>query len=489
MHRPPFAWRRVALVTAALVVVLCATSNGYGYHRDELYFRLLDKHLAWGYIDQPPLTPVLARISTLILGDHLWALRVPSIICAATSAIVCALMSREVGGAARAQTLAALGAASAYPLIGGHLFVTATVDMLLWLVVILFLLRAMLRDEPRWWPAAGVAVGVGSYNKLLIYLLLLCFGLGLLLFGPRRTLLSRWVWLGLAVAVVVGAPNFGYQLTHSWPQFSMAHALAQHKGHDARTQFIPLQILLIGPLVVPIWVAGLVSLWRRASTRAMAAAYPIMCVLLLALAGQPYYTAGLLLALYAAGCTPTMQWLTGRRGRAILVGSAVTANTAVAAVIALPLLSVATLAHTPIPGINQTVRDQIGWPVYVQQIATVYRALPAADRQHTIVLTGNYGEAGAIARYGKADGLPSQPYSGQNQLWYLGRPPDSATVAVVVGIDDDQWIAAQFASCQTQGQLDNLVSISNEEQGRVIRVCRNPVEPWQILWPRFRHLD
>jgi hypothetical protein len=135
------------------------------------------------------------------------------------------------------------------------------------------------------------------------------------------------------------------------------------------------------------------------------------------------------------------------------------------------------------------VRDQIGWPVYVRQVAAVYRALPTADQQHAIVLTGNYGEAGAIARYGQADGLPSQLFSGQNQLWYLGRPPDSATVAVVVGIDDDQWIAAQFATCQTQGQLDNMVNISNEEQGRVIRVCRGPVEPWSTLWPRFRHLD
>jgi 4-amino-4-deoxy-L-arabinose transferase-like glycosyltransferase len=479
----------VAGVAAALVVVLAVTSNGYGYHRDELYFRLLGRHLAWGFVDQPPLTPALARLSTAIFGDHLWALRVPSLVCAALMAIGCALICSEIGGGAAAQTLAALGAAAAYPLIGGHLMSTASVDVVVWLAVILFMLRALLRDEPKWWLAAGVATGIGSYNKLLIFLLLLCVGAGLLVSDRRRLLVSRWLWLGLAIAVVIGAPNFIYQATHHWPQFSMAHALAQHKGHDARTQFVPLQLLLMGPPILPIWVAGMVTLWRRRASRAIGTAYPIMCVVLLAVAGQPYYTAGLLLALYAVGCAGTVKWFAGRRWRAALVVVAVGSNTVVSAFIALPLLTVATLAATPIPAVNQTVRDQIGWPSYVREVAVVYASLPPSDRTQAVVVTGNYGEAGAIALYGPGDGLPMQVYSGQNQLWYLGAPPASATVAVIVGIDDTDWVESQFASCETRGQLDNDVGIDNEEQGRAIRVCRQPRTPWPTLWPEFRHLD
>ena len=252
----------------------------------------------------------------------------------------------------------------------------------------------------------------------------------------------------------------------------MASALAAHKGHDARFQFVPFQIILLGPPLVPIWIAGLVSLWRRTATRAVAVAYPLMCALLLVIGGQPYYTEGLLLAFYAAGAVATCRWLAGRRGRRAWVSAGVGLNVVVSAVISLPLLPVSVLAKTPIPGINQTVRDQIGWPVYVRQVAAVYTSLPASDRADAVVIAGNYGETGAMVKYGRAAGLPAQIYSGQNALFYLAQPPVSATVAVVVGIDDDQFVASQFASCETRATLDDRVDIDNEEQGRAIRVCR-----------------
>jgi hypothetical protein len=126
---------------------------------------------------------------------------------------------------------------------------------------------------------------------------------------------------------------------------------------------------------VPIWIAGLVSLWRRESTRPIAVACPVMCVLLLALAGQPYYTAGLLLALYSAGAVATVRWLAERRLRQVAVGVGVGLNVVVSAVIALPLVPAASLGSTPIPGVNQAARDQIGWPTYVRQVAAVYAQL------------------------------------------------------------------------------------------------------------------
>jgi 4-amino-4-deoxy-L-arabinose transferase-like glycosyltransferase len=231
--RRPFAWKPVAGVTAAITILLFATSTGYGYHRDELYFRVLGHHLAWGYIDQPPLTPLLGRVSTSIFGDELWALRLPAVLCIAANAVLLALIARELDGAALAQTLAALGGASAFTLIGGHLLLTATFDLLVWAAVILFMLKALVRESPRWWLAAGAATGIGLYNRHLVVLLLLSVGLGALLLGPRRLFATRWLWLGVAVALLVGAPNLIYQATHGWPQFAMAHALAVHKGHDA----------------------------------------------------------------------------------------------------------------------------------------------------------------------------------------------------------------------------------------------------------------
>jgi hypothetical protein len=196
-------------------------------------------------------------------------------------------------------------------------------------------------------------------------------------------LMSRWLWAGIATALVVGAPNIVYQVTHGWPQLEMARAIERDKGDESRILFAPLQLALLGVFLVPVWVAGLFRLVRDRAlrlVRALGVAYPVLCLLVLMTGGQPYYTLGLVLLLYAAGCEPTVRWLAGRPWRRVVFGTALSLNTAVSAFVALPLLPPAVLARTPIPAMNQATSDQIGWPVYVRQIAEVYRALPPRDK-------------------------------------------------------------------------------------------------------------
>ncbi|MGC9670144.1 glycosyltransferase family 39 protein [Planosporangium sp. 12N6] len=489
---PPFAWRPVAVLAAGIAALLAATSGRYDYHRDELYFRQLGRHLAWGYVDQPPLTPLLARIATAVLGDSVWALRVPCLLSVVATVFVVALIARELGGGRTAQVLAAAGVLSVFPLISGHVLLTSTVDLVIWSVLILFVIRALHRDAPRWWLAAGTVVGVGLYNKHLVVLLLLGLAGGLLLAGPRRVLRSGWLWAGVALALVIGAPNLVYQATHDWPQLAMAEALRRNKGDEARITLVPFQLILLGPLLVPVWVAGLVSLLRNPALRAVRAlgvAYPLMCVLLFALAGQPYYTVGLLLALYAVGSVATARWLAaGGPRRWVGTVAVVGANAVLSAVMAIPVLPLPVLAQTPIPAANQTVADQIGWPAYVRQVADVHRMLPPDERAGAVIVTGNYGEAGALDRYGRGYGLP-RAYSGQNELYRQGPPPESARTVVVVGGFSDAYLAARFASCVVAGRLDNGVGVDNEEQGLPVRICRDPRGSWRELWPRFQHFD
>lgn len=487
--RPPFARTPVGLVAGALAVVLIASADRYDYHRDELYFRLLGRHLAWGYIDQPPATPLLARFVIDLFGDHLWALRLPGALILAGTAILTALLARELGGGRGAQILAALGAGTAFPLIFGHVLLTATLDMVITAAVLLCVARALLRDE-RWWLAAGVLVGIGLYNKHLIVLTLLAVGGGLLIGGPRRALASRWLWAGIALALVVGAPNLIYQGANDWPQLEMAQAIEENKGDESRLLFVPLQLVLLGMFLVPVWVAGLVRLLRDPAVRpvrALGLGYPILCALVLLMGGQPYYTLGLVLALYAAGCAPTLRWLSGRRGRSVLFGGALVVNAVLSVLIALPVLPVAVLAATPIADANQGTSDQVGWPVYVAQIAEIYRDLPSEERDRAVIITANYGEAGALDRYGKPYDLPTV-YSGHNELYYLRMPPETARVVVAVGFPGGALDTA-FASCATARELDNGVDIPNEEQGLGVIECRDPVAPWSQLWPRFRHYD
>jgi hypothetical protein len=489
--RPAFAWLPVGLVAGAIAALLLAYSSRYDYHRDELYFRLLADHPAWGYVDQPPLTPMLAKLAIAIFGDTVWAIRMPAVAAVAVATVLTALIARELGGGRAAQVLATAGVASAFPMIVGHLLLTATTDLVVWLLVILFVIRALLRDRPRNWLAAGAVAGVGLYNRHLVILLLLGLAVGLLLVGPRRVLATRWPWAGAALAVVIGAPNLVYQIANDFPQLDMAAALAENKGDEARPLFVPMQLISLGLFLAPIWIAGFVTLLRDRRlrpVRALAVAYPVICLLLIVIAGQFYYTMGLVLALYAAGSVATVRWLAGRPWRWALVGVALALNVALSAVIALPVLPVDVLARTPIPEINQATRDQIGWPAYVRQVGAVYQSLPADEQSRAVIITGNYGEAGALIRYGEPYGLPAV-YSGQNQLWHLGPPPQTADVVITVGAGGEAFHQANFDRCFIASRLDNDVDIDNEEQDIPVRVCHGPKEPWSLLWPKFQHFD
>lgn len=476
------------LAVSAQVVVLSAVSGRYGYHRDELYFRML--HAGWGYLDQPPLTPLLARLTRLV-ADDLWALRIPATLAAAASVLLVAAITGEVGGDRAAQTLAAWAYAfAAFPLTFGHVLLTTSVDLPVWLAVLLLVIRGQLRDEPRCWLLVGVVVGVGLYNKLLIVALLAALAAGILLTGPRRLLATRPVLLAAAIAVLVGLPNVIYQLVNGFPQVEFGRQLAQHNAADVRVQMWPMLALLLGPPLTVVWVVALRTLWTEPQWRAirfLAAALPVLLVLTFAMGTQPYYPLPLVSALFAIGCVPTTRWLQGRRWRAVTVVAAVAVNAVVSAVIALPLLPVGVLGSTPVPGINTAAADTVGWPRYADRVAAAYRGLTPTDRAHATVVASNYGEAGALTRYGPAGGLP-HIYSAHNQLYFQGRPPDSASIAVVVG-GEAARAGRLFASCRTVGHLNNNVDVDNEEQDQPIAVCADPVGGWSAVWPMLRHQD
>jgi 4-amino-4-deoxy-L-arabinose transferase-like glycosyltransferase len=477
---------------AVLAVVLTATSAGYGYHRDELYFLMLPPR--WGYVDQPPLAPLLARLFSHVVADQPAAIRIPATLAAVTSVLVVALVTREVGGGRAAQALSAWGYAfAAMPLITAHALLTSTLDLPVWPAVLLFVLRAQLRRQPQWWLAAGAVVGVSMYDKLLVAVLLLAVAAGVALTGPRRLLRSPWVWGAAALALVLGSPNLVYQATHGWPQLAMGRALAADNAGSVRVVMWPFLALILGPPLVPIWLAGLIALLRRPDwrpVRFLAAAFPVLLLLVFVMGSQFYYPLGLVAVLFAIGCVPTVAWArrAGTPGwRRVLLAAAVVLNGVVSIVLALPVLPVTVLGASPVPAVNQVAADTVGWPTYVRQVAHVVARLPRSDRGRAVVVTSNYGEAGAIARYGAAYSLPPV-YSGHNELYYEARPPSFATVVVFVG-GQLARAGTLFSSCITAGHLDNGVGVDNEEQDEPIGVCRGPRGGWAATWPALAHED
>ncbi|WP_101789369.1 glycosyltransferase family 39 protein [Nonomuraea indica] len=478
---PPPARRPVAAVSGALVALLLLTSGGYGHHRDELYFRVLSEHPAWGYVDQPPLTPLLAGLSRAVFGDTLPGLRVLPALAAGLLVVLVALVARELGGRATAQTLAAFGTAGGvYTLIAGHTMLTVSFDLPFWTAAILFTLRALLRGQPRWWLAVGVVAGLATYNKLLIALLFAGLAAGLAAVGPRRVLASPWLWAGALAAAVLAAPNLLYQVTNGWPQLAMAEALSADEGAEMRVLFVPMQLLLFGPVVAVIGAFGWWRLWRDRRVRAAAVAYPVAAAATLAGGGRFDYTGGLILLLFAAGCVSAEAAGAGRRRSA---GVALGCNAVGGVLLALPLVPVTVLASTPIPAINEVARESVGWPRFTAAVRGVLDTLPPGERARAIVLTGSYGEHGELVRAG----VP-RVYSGHNQLHAYGPPPETGTVAVAVNIGR-RGMDFQYAACEERARIDNGVGVENELQGMTVHLCRGLRQPWSAAWPRYRHLS
>lgn len=488
--RPPLAWRVVLPAALAQAVALTVGSQGYGYHRDELYYRMLPP--AWGYVDQPPLTPLLARLTTH-LADQPWAIRLPATLAAVSSVVVLALICRELGGGRAAQALTAWGYAfAALPLMLGHVLLTSTLDLALLLLVTLAILRATRGPTdraPRAWLAAGALAGVTAYNRWIVAAVVLSLVAGIALCGPRRQLATRWPWLGALVAAVVAAPNLVYQATHDWPQLAMGDALSAHNAGEVRGQVLPLLVIMLGPPLAVVWVTGLVWLVRRPQ-RAAGGFLAVGCVGMVAFTiasgAQPHYPVHLLSVAYAAGCVPVARWLAARRVWWGVGVALVAVNSVVSVVLALPVVPAARLGATPLADISPLVADQVGWPRYVAQVAEAYRHAP--EPRPTVVIASNYGEAGALARYGPALRLPPV-VSGHNALGEVGpRPAGDTTVVVFVGYQFDD-ARAFFARCDVVARLDNGLDVDNEEQGAPVAVCRGPREPWAQLWPRAAHLD
>ncbi|WP_432893277.1 ArnT family glycosyltransferase [Kribbella sp. CA-245084] len=480
MTRPPvhpFAARPVVGLAVLVGVVLTALSGRYGYHRDELYFMVAGKHLSWGYIDQPPLTPLIARVSTAIFGDTVMGLRVLSTLSCVATIIVIALLAREFGSARRGQVLAAIcAAASGFVLGVGHMVSTATYDLLAWMLIGLFAVKLLRTGDGRWWLALGLTAGIALENKYLVVLPVGALLVSLLIVGPRSVLRSWWLLAGVAVAGVVALPNVLWQFQHGWPQLTVAGGISEDDGTENRIMFIPLQILQLSPFLVPIWIAGFLRLWKKLQwARSVALAYPVLCVAVLIAGGKSYYALPLLLVLVAAGCEPALRWIDQHRIPAV-IGLVLTVLTS--AVFTLPVLP-ASAADFVIP-VNKEQGEQIGWPAFTASVATAWAQIPPAEQSTATIFTGNYGEAGALRRYGPSHGLPTA-YSGHMSFADWERPPDTNTGPVLlVGV----WPTSDFRDCKQVGTIDAIVS--NDEDGATLFVCEAPAEPWSTLWPKLR---
>jgi 4-amino-4-deoxy-L-arabinose transferase-like glycosyltransferase len=482
---PVLAW----VIAAVFVAVELAVSGRYGFQQDELYFLVAGHHLAFGYVDQPPLAPLLTRI-TGILGVSPTAIRIIPALAGGALVVMAARLAALFGAGRFGRVLAALTTACAPVIIGAvHVGNTTPLDLLAWTAVLLCVSTALLRHRPRWWLAAGAAAGAGLEADNLVVLLLIGLAVGLLVSAQRPVLRTRWPWLGAGIAAVIWAPNVIWQATHGWPQLAMSAAL--HHQNTSPADYagaLPAQLLYLGLLVAPLAVAGFVVLWRTPELRFIAIAATLIVVYVLAwVPGKVYYADGVAPAVLAAGAAAAERWIARARVprmRRWLVLAATLVGMAVALPSLLPILPASAVHALPASSQHSSVGDSIGWPQLTHAVAAQDAALVRAGQPPTSIFTGYYAEAGALDVLGSADHLPPV-LSGHNAYWMWG--PGRASDAAVLVVDALGQLRPYFASCRLLTTYYAPYHVQNDWTDIQIGVCTGPVARWPTLWPRLKH--
>jgi len=495
----------IILFSAVALLVHLLTNGRYGYFRDELYYVACGQHLAFGYVDQPPLSILLLRLSELLLGSSLFAIRLLPALAGAATVAITGLITRELGGRAWAIALACAGSLCAlFNLAVGNFFSMNAFEPLFWMGCMYLLVRIINGGSPTLWLWFGVLVGLGLENKHSTVFFAAGVCIALLLTPERRHFAEKWIWFGGLIAFAVALPNILWQVRHHWPTYELLSNIARSDKNIALSpaQFIVQQIVFMNPGTLPLWLAGLCWVFGSRDGRrymALGIVYVVLLGEFIILHGKSYYLAPAYPMLFAAGGVTVervfvnrLRWF--KPGLLVLIVAA----GALLAPLVVPILPPGKLvaymrtiglqlprtetSHTaPLP---QIFADQFGWREMVASVGHVYNHLRPEDKQRAAIFCQNYGEAGAIDFFGAQFGLP--PAISGHQNYFLWGPGGwTGEVALVLDTRDDNE-REQFASVEDLGQIVSSPWAMPFERRTHIYLCHDLKANVRDFWPRVK---
>jgi hypothetical protein len=497
----------VAAIAAATLLFRLATAGVYGVFVDELYFFACGEHLAWGYVDMPPLTALQAWLARSLFGDSMVAIRLLPALEGAGLVLLVGALTRRLGGGRFAQGLAALATALAPGMMAFYSILSMNaVEPLVWTGMAYALVR-VIQGEPRWWIAFGTVAGLGLENKDTVLVFGFALVVALLAVPERRLLGNRWFLLGGLVAFLIFLPNLVWMIQHHFPHLEQ---LANIRRNQRNVELPPLafiaqQFLFMNPVAAPVWVGGLAWLLGSRpgrSYRALGLAYLVSLSVLIVGHGRTYYLGSAYPMLIAAGGVALEGWLARPRLTWVKPAYAalVVASGAALAPMFTPVLEPETyirysgaigmgmpqLEHRRASSLPQFFADRFGWPEMVETVAKVYRALPPEERARAAIFGQDYGEAGAIDFFGPKLGLP-KAIAGHLTYWYWG-PRDYTGEVVIVLRDRREVLERHFDSVEEAAVVSHPYSMRS--QNFTIYVCRKP-KGWTFeeIWPRLKSWD
>ena len=495
----------IVLAIAFVKLVLhCVFNNRYGYFRDEFDYLACGDHLAWGYVDQPPLLPFLVRVSRIVLGDSLRSIRFLPALAASAVVVLTALIGREFGGRRFALVLGAVAVliAPVY-LSDGSLLTTNCLEPLLWMGCVYFAILATKR-EARYWVCFGVVAGLGLQEKYSIAVFGFAIVVGLLLSKQRNAFLSKWFWIGGLAAFVIFLPNLIWNVQHHWPFLELMHNI-KTTGKDVQLspiEYFAQQILLLHPLTAPIWIAGLFALLlspRLKSYRFLGWCYLISFAAFVLLKGKNYYLAPIYPMLFAAGAITLENGIERvRQGwlkPAILV--LLLAGGAWFAPLVVPVLSIVRFIaymdtlpfkvprteHSHMSAaLPQHYADQFGWEEMTAMTAQAWSRIKPEERQDCGIFAQDYGQAGAIDFFGRHYGLP--PALSGHQTYFLWGPRGYSGNCLIVLDDRKEVLEEKFEHVEYVGSSDSPYAL---ERNIPVFICKGAkFGSLAQIWPQLK---
>jgi 4-amino-4-deoxy-L-arabinose transferase-like glycosyltransferase len=500
--REPPAWSVIAGLAAAKLALHLAVNAAtpYGFHRDELLYLAMGRHLRLWRMDFPPAIALIAEAVRAVFGDSLFAIRLVPALAGTAVLVLAALVARELGGGRRAQALAALGVlASPLFLRSANLFQPVVLDQLAWTLALYALIRLCREDRPRWWLLLGAALGAGLLTKFSAAFIGLALLLALLATERRAWLRRPWPWLAALLALALGSPGFVGQIRLGFPVLGQMADLRQAQLERVTPLDFLAGQLLWGPatLLGLAGLAGLLADRRLRAFRVVGWSCVWLFVILMALHGKSYYAGPVYPALLGAGGVVLERVRGPRLGPALRWGAAALLLLAMAALlpIGVPILPPPAMARYAraigasaalrtntgeVEQLPQDYADMLGWEEQARAVAAVYRSLPAPDRARAVLVAANYGEAGALDLFGPRYGLPAA-VSPTGSYWFFGPGTKPGDVVVTIGADRED-LAPLFDSVEPAGRVTSPWSVA-EERDLTIYVARGPHRTLQEVWP------
>ena len=482
------------IMAAAMVALLWITNHGYGFHRDELATLDDARHLAWGFVAYPPITPFFGWISLHLFGTSLPGFRFFATLASALVAVLTAAMTREFGGSKTAQVVAA-AATLAFGLATGSLMQYVAFDYLCWVLTFYCFVRLIGSNDARWWLVIGASIGLGMLTK---YSMLFCVAgiVTAFVFARRwRDLRSPWLWLGAIISLLLFLPNLLWQISNHFVSLEFLQHIHARDVRIGRTKdFLPDQLkitLFASPFVgAGLWFVCFSKSGRK--WRPLACLYFVPLILFVIAQGRGYYLAPTYPLLYAAGSA----WLTAavaqrkpfwRQLTWSVALIAVALNIATVIYLVMPVAPVGTAWWRTALKTNDDLAEEFGWPELVETIAKVRDSLSEEERSRVTIFAANYGEAGAVNLYGPKFHLPSA-VSGVNSFWARGYGDPPPRTLIVIGFSR-QFVEHYFESFEVAAHVTNRNNVANEEttNHQDIFICRGLKEPWPEFWKKMRH--